>query len=104
MRKINLLKPDKHNLNTYLYTGSFLFFIAVFDVFLSSFFTFIISRILLALIGIIGNKRILMFLICSTIEYKIEFIFLTSVFLSDQGSESLKYLLESKEYSITCFI
>jgi len=38
MNKLNFLKPDKQNLSTYLYTGSFLFFIAVFDVFLTSFF------------------------------------------------------------------
>ena len=38
MSKINFLKPDKQNLSTYLYSGSFLFFIAIFDVFLSSFF------------------------------------------------------------------
>ena len=28
MSKINFLKPDKQNLSTYLYSGSFLFFIA----------------------------------------------------------------------------
>ena len=38
MSKINFLKPDKSNLNTFLYTGSFLFFISVIDVFLNSFF------------------------------------------------------------------
>ena len=38
MNKLNFLKPDKQNLSTYLYIGSFLFFIAVFDVFLTSFF------------------------------------------------------------------
>ena len=29
MSKINFLKPDKSNLNTFLYLGSFLFFISV---------------------------------------------------------------------------
>ena len=38
MSKINFLKPDKSNLNTFLYTGSFLFFISIIDVFLNSFF------------------------------------------------------------------
>ena len=33
MNKINFLKPDKSNLNTFLYLGSFLFFISVLDVF-----------------------------------------------------------------------
>ena len=38
MSKINLLKPDRSNLHTYLYLGSFLFFISILDVFLYSFF------------------------------------------------------------------
>ena len=38
MSKINFLKPDKSNLQTFLYTGSFLFFISILDVFLNSFF------------------------------------------------------------------
>jgi general L-amino acid transport system permease protein len=38
MNKINFLKPDNQNLSIYLYSGSFLFFIAILDVFLSSFF------------------------------------------------------------------
>ena len=38
MSNINLLKPDKSNLNTFLYLGSFLFFISILDVFLNSFF------------------------------------------------------------------
>ena len=33
-----ILKPDKSNLNTFLYIGSFLFFISILDVFLNSFF------------------------------------------------------------------
>ena len=39
MSKINFLKPDKNNLNTFLYLGSFLFLISVLDVFLNSFFS-----------------------------------------------------------------
>ena len=38
MSKINFLKPDKSNLNTFLYLGSFLFFISILDVFLNSFY------------------------------------------------------------------
>ena len=38
MSKINFLKPDQSNLNTFLYLGSFLFFISILDVFLNSFF------------------------------------------------------------------
>ena len=38
MSKINFLRPDKENLNTFLYLGSLLFFISVLDVFLNSFF------------------------------------------------------------------
>ena len=38
MSKMNFLKPDKSNLFTYLYLGSFLFFISILDVFLNSFF------------------------------------------------------------------
>ena len=39
MSNINFLKPDKANLNTFLYLGSFLFFISILDVFLNSFFS-----------------------------------------------------------------
>ena len=39
MSKINFLKPDKSNLYTFLYLGSFLFFVSVLDVFLNSFFS-----------------------------------------------------------------
>ena len=39
MSKINFLKPDKDNLNTFLYMGSFLFVISIIDVFLNSFFS-----------------------------------------------------------------
>ena len=38
MSNINFLKPDRTNLNTFLYLGSFLFFISILDVFLNSFF------------------------------------------------------------------
>ena len=38
MSNINFLKPDRANLNTFLYIGSFLFFISILDVFLNSFF------------------------------------------------------------------
>ena len=38
MSKINFMKPDKENLNTFLYLGSALFFIGILDVFLNSFF------------------------------------------------------------------
>ena len=62
MNKFNFLKPDRKNLNTYLYTGLFLFFIAVFDVFLSSFFKInitsflpnILSFLLPLILGILG--------------------------------------------------
>ena len=62
MNKINFLKPDNKNLSTYLYSGSFLFFIAIFDVFLGSFFQInitsflpnFISFLLPLFIGIIG--------------------------------------------------
>ena len=38
MSNINFLKPDRTNLNTFLYLGSFLFFVSILDVFLNSFF------------------------------------------------------------------
>ena len=53
MNKLNLLKPNKENLNTYLYTGSFLFFIAVLDVFLGSFFQINITSFLPNFVGFI---------------------------------------------------
>ena len=40
MSKINFLKPDKSNLYTFLYLGSFLFFISFLDVLLNSFFDY----------------------------------------------------------------
>ena len=62
MSKINFLNPNKENLNKYLYSGLLLFFIAVFDVFLSSFFKInitsflpnFISFLLPLILGIIG--------------------------------------------------
>ena len=62
MNKINFLKPDKSNLYTFLYLGSFLFFISVIDVFLNSFFRInltgflpnLISFLLPLIIGFIG--------------------------------------------------
>ncbi len=38
MKKLSFLKPDKENLNIYLYSGFGLFSLAIFDVFLASFF------------------------------------------------------------------
>ena len=53
MSKINFLKPDRQNLSTYLYSGSFLFFIAIFDVSLSSFFEINITSFLPNLLSFI---------------------------------------------------
>ena len=46
MSKINFLKPDKTNLNTFLYLGSFLFFFSFLDVSLNSFFFLILTGFL----------------------------------------------------------
>ena len=46
MNKLNFLRPDRENLNTYIYTGSTLFLIAIFDVFLNSFFKINITSFL----------------------------------------------------------
>ena len=46
MSSINFLKPDRTNLNTFLYLGSFLFFISILDVFLNSFFSLNITGFL----------------------------------------------------------
>ena len=62
MKTINFLKPNKDNLQVFLYTGSILFFISLFDVFLSSFFNYnltsflpdILSFWLPLVIGLIG--------------------------------------------------
>ena len=62
MNKLNFLKPDKENLTTYLYSGTYLFFIAVLDVFLGAFFEInitsflpsFISFILPFILGVVG--------------------------------------------------
>ena len=62
MNKVNFLKPDKSNLNTFLYIGSFLFFISILDVFLNSFFNVnltgflpnLLSFLLPLILGFIG--------------------------------------------------
>jgi len=46
MSKINFLKPDKSNLNIFLYLGTSLFFISFLDVFLNSFFNLNITSFL----------------------------------------------------------
>jgi len=46
MNKLNLLKPDKKNLTTYLYIGSILFLLAILDVFLTAFFAINITSFL----------------------------------------------------------
>jgi len=64
----------------------------------------IIESILFVALGIIGLSNILMFFICSTIVNSTAFILSGSFFLTAQGSESLKYLLASKEKPTTIFI
>ena len=67
MSKINFLRPDKNNLNIFLYLGSFLFFIGVLDVFINSFFNLnltgflpgILSFLLPLILGFIGPVFIL---------------------------------------------
>jgi len=62
MSRINFLKPDKSNLNTFLFLGSFLFFISIFDVVLNSFFNInltvflpgFLSFLLPLIVGLIG--------------------------------------------------
>ena len=46
MKTINFLKPNKDNLQVFLYTGSILFFISLFDVFLSSFLNYNLTSFL----------------------------------------------------------
>ena len=46
MSKFNFLKPDKENINTFIYIGSFLFVISVIDVSLNSFFSLNITGFL----------------------------------------------------------
>ncbi len=53
MNKLNFLKPDKENLTTYLYSGTFLFFIAVLDVFLGAFFEINITSFLPSFISFV---------------------------------------------------
>ena len=62
MSRINFLKPDKSNLNTFLFLGFFLFFISIFDVVLNSFFNInitvflpsFLSFLLPLIVGLIG--------------------------------------------------
>ncbi len=62
MNKLNLLKPDLNNLNTYIYVGSFLIFLSILDVSLNSFFSInltfflpdFVSFVLPLLLGLIG--------------------------------------------------
>ena len=51
MSKINFLKPDKSNLYTFLYLGTFLFFVSVLDVLLNSFFRLNITGFLPGLLS-----------------------------------------------------
>ncbi len=46
MNKLNLLKPDLNNMNNYIYAGSFLLFISIFDVFLNAFFSLNVTSFL----------------------------------------------------------
>jgi len=62
MNKWNLLKPDKENLNTYLFSGSVLLLLAILDVFVTAFFGInitsflpsIISFFLPFILGVVG--------------------------------------------------
>ena len=53
MSQINFLKPDKLNLNTFLYLGSFLFLFSILDVFLNSFFSLNLTGFLPAFLSFI---------------------------------------------------
>tara|TARA_Y100001936_G_scaffold874_1_gene738 strand:+ start:1208 stop:2479 length:1272 start_codon:yes stop_codon:yes gene_type:complete len=46
MKNINFLKPNRDNLQVFLYTGSILIFLSLFDVFLSSFFNYNLTSFL----------------------------------------------------------
>ena len=46
MNKLNFIKPDNHNLYTYLYTGCFLISLSIIDVFLYAFFNINITSFL----------------------------------------------------------
>ena len=66
MNKINILKPNKINFQSYLYIGSTLIFLSIFDVILRSFFKLnlvsflpnIISLFFPLIIGVIGFQMI----------------------------------------------
>ena len=66
MININILKPTSSNFQTYLYIGSSLIFISIFDVFLRSFFNInfstslpgILNFFLPLIIGLIGFQMI----------------------------------------------
>ena len=62
MNKLNLLKPNLNNLNTYIYAGSFFIFLSILDVSLNSFLSInltfflpdFVSFVLPLLLGLIG--------------------------------------------------
>ena len=66
MNKINILKPNRENFQSYLYIGSILIFLSIFDVILRSFFKLnlvsflpnIISLFFPLIIGVIGFQMI----------------------------------------------
>ena len=51
MSKINFLKPDRSNLYTFLYLGTFLFFLSILDVLLNSFFSLNLTGFLLGFLS-----------------------------------------------------
>ncbi len=53
MSKINVLKPGKENINTFLYAGSLLFIVSILDVSLNSFLNFNITSFLPAFLSFI---------------------------------------------------
>ena len=53
MNKLNFIKPDNHNLYTYLYTGCFLISLSIIDVFTYSFFSINLTSFLPATISFI---------------------------------------------------
>ena len=52
MKKLNFLKPDRENLNTYLYIGSFLFFVSI------TMFTYLSISLSISLLMNWYNKKI----------------------------------------------
>ena len=66
MNNINILKPNRDNFKTYLYIGSTLIFLGIFDVFLRSFFNLnfvsflpnIINLLLPLVLGLVGLQMI----------------------------------------------